>query len=117
MMKFDISKADEVARLYTQALLLISKKDYRHAKEVGEIAEKIGSYGYLYGSSMLHMRVGNVERAREIMVPVAEECCAKGEHMSEASIYNLLGMVQEKVLALEEHRLQYETKYGGRPVS
>ncbi len=117
MRKFDLSKAEEVRMLYTRALLLISKGDYRHAGDVKDIADRIGSYGYLYDSSVLHMRIGNVDRAREIMVPIAEECCANGEHIKEASIYRMVGMVQEQMLAIEEHRLQYDTRFMKKPMN
>ena len=113
-MNRDYSKLGLVAKLQTEVDLYIISKDYAMAKM---IAEEMASYGYPINSSHVYRKLQKatrnpifMEKAKELLIPAAEDFCKKGQHLFEASCYKRLGMNDFYDFAMEEHNLIYRSK-------
>ena len=113
-MKLDFKKVNRVAELSREADCCIRIQDYGQARE---IAGEIALLGWPVISADIYMRTGEVEKARELVVPVAEELSGRGYHMRAAAHYHKVGMTEEFLLELEQHRLIYGINHGKKLMS
>ena len=102
-----ILNARKSLELYNQAQALIGMKDYKGALEM---AEKIKELGFVNHCSSIWIDVAKennqpelMEKARELIVPVAKELCERGFHLSEANHYRKIGMEDEYRAAWAEY--------------
>ena len=114
MKKPDQSKLNYVSGLSRLAEMFIENADYKNAEKM---AEQIAKCDYPVLSSEIFIKTGNMKRARDILVPHAEELCKTGRHISAARCYKDVGMLQEYLIELKEHKLDFEIKFGGKKSS
>ena len=106
-MIIDFKNIDRVDQLLREADFSIRNNDYEQAKE---IAEEILELGYPFFASTVYKGAGNIERAREILVPVAEGLCRGGDFLLAAFHYKAVDLIEE----YEDARKNHEILYGFR---
>jgi hypothetical protein len=114
MKKPDYSKLNYVSGLSRLAGMFMENGDFKNAELIGE---EIARHGYPVHSSEIFIKTGNLQKAKDILVPHAEELCKSSMHMSAASCYKDLGMLKEYFIELKEHELEWDTKIKGRKPS
>jgi tetratricopeptide (TPR) repeat protein len=103
-MIIDFKNLDRVDQLLREADFSIRNNDYEQAKE---IAEEILELGYPFFASTVYKGIGNLERAREILVPVAEKLCREGDYFRAAFHYKAVDMIEEYEDARKMHGILY----------
>lgn len=98
---------ERVDQLLKEADFSIRNNDYGQAEK---IAEEILELGYPFHASTVHKAIGKIERAREILIPVAKRLCAEGDYFRAACHYKAVDMIEE----CEDARKMHETLYGFR---
>src|SRR4030042_400987 len=100
-MKIDLRKNSLVSRLFTDALTLL-KPGLESYSKAESIADEIESMGYHVHSSSIYMELGKlarekrlIDKARDIITPIAEQRCREGMYLEEASMYKRVGLIKE----------------------
>ena len=95
---------EKVDRLLREADSSIRNNDYGTAEG---IAEEILQLGYPFFASSVYKGAGKIERAREILVPVAERLCREGDYLRAAFHYKAVDMIEEYEDARKKHAILY----------
>jgi hypothetical protein len=104
LMIIDFKNLDRVDQLLKEADFSIRNNDYEQARE---IAEELLELGYPFFASTVYKGAGNLERAREVLVPVAEKLCQEGDYMRAACHYKAVDMIEEYEDARKKHAILY----------
>jgi hypothetical protein len=97
----NLPRVDELLR---EADFSIRNDDIAQAED---IAEEILGLGYPFLASTVYKSAGNIERARDILVPVAERLCREGDYLRASFHYKAVGMVEEYEDARRKHAILY----------
>ena len=99
--------ARKAMMLYDQAEVLIGMGEYRAALELAQNLKGLGFDNFCSSVWIDVAKEDNrpelMERARELIVPVARRLCERGFHLSEAMHYRKAGMENECRAAYAEY--------------
>jgi len=97
----DIERLDLLLRKADSSIL---NNDYETAEG---IAEEMLELGFPFFASTVYKATGKIERAREILVPVAERLCREGDYLRAAFHYKAVDMIEEYEDARKKHAILY----------
>ena len=99
-----LKNIDRVDELLREADFSIRNDDLSQAED---IAEEILGLGFPFFASAVYKATGKIERAREILVPVAERLCRELDYLRAACHYKAVDMIEEYEDAQKMHEILY----------